>query len=145
MTIERLDHLVLAVQDITNALASWQHTLDLSAEPSYHPDATNMLLAFLPLDRDRGGPALSAVEGAFIELVQPTDPSHRVARFLADRGEGMFSISLQVDDLDAAVRDLRARGLPVSDPEPGVLPNTRVARIPRAQGHGLAIQLIERR
>ncbi len=137
MTIQRLDHLVLAVQAIADAAASWAGTFDLPAGPPYQPDGTNMLLAFLPLDRDRSG--------AFIELVQPTDPSHRVARFLAERGEGMFSVSLQVDDLDATVRDLRARGLPVSDPEPGVLPRTRVARIPRDAAHGVALQLIERR
>jgi len=136
MTIKRLDHLVLAVHAITDALAAWRHALDLTAGEPHHPDRTHMQIAALPLDSEAGG--------AFLELVQPTDPSHRVARFLAATGEGMFSISLEVDDLDATVAQLRARGLPVSDPEAGVYPNTRVARVPRASAHGVAVQLIER-
>ena len=136
MTIQRLDHLVLAVQAIDDAATAWRDALGLPATAPRQPVGTRMQLAALPLDSERGG--------GFLELVQPTDRSHRVARFLADRGEGMFSISLEVDDLDATVRDLRARGLPVSDPEPGVIPETRVARIPRANAHGVAIQLIER-
>lgn len=134
MTIERLDHLVLAVHAIHDAAAAWRATLDLPSTAPHQPAGTHMQLAAIPLDN----------EGAFLELVQPTDPSHRVARFLANRGEGMFSISLQIDDLDATVAALRARGLPVSDPEPGVIPGTRVARIPRAQAFGVAVQLIER-
>jgi 4-hydroxyphenylpyruvate dioxygenase-like putative hemolysin len=136
MTITRLDHLVLAVHAITDALAAWRHALDLTAGEPHRPARTHMQIAALPLDSDAGG--------AFLELVQPTDPSHRVARFLDATGEGMFSISLEVDYLDATVAQLRDRGLPVSDPEPGVYPNTRVARIPRASAHGVAVQLIER-
>ena len=137
MTITRLDHLVLAVHAITDALAAWRHALDLTAGEPHHPDRTHMQIAALPLDSDAGG--------AFLELVQPTDPSHRVARFLDATGEGMFSISLEVDDIDATVAQLRDRGLPASDPEPGVYPNTRVVRIPRADAHGVAVQLIERK
>jgi len=136
MTIRRLDHLVLAVHAITDALAAWRHALGLPAGEPHQPDRTHMQIAALPLDNASGG--------AFLELVQPTDPSHRVARFLAATGEGMFSISLEVDDLDATVAALRAGGLPASDPEPGVYPGTRVARIPRAHAFGVAVQLIER-
>jgi hypothetical protein len=81
---------------------------------------------------------------AFLELAQPTSDAHRVARFLADRGEGMFSISVAVDDLDATVAGLRSRSVQVSDPEPGAWPGTRLARIPRGSANGVAIQLIER-
>lgn len=142
MTIKRLDHLVLAVHAITDALATWRHALDLPAGEPHRPDRTHMQIASLPLDSDAGG--------AFLELVQPTDPSHRLARFLATTGEGMFSISLEVDDLDATVAALRARDLqggrklPVSDSEPGVYLGTRAARVPRASAHGVAVQLIER-
>jgi methylmalonyl-CoA/ethylmalonyl-CoA epimerase len=135
--IRRLDHLVLAVQSTTEAIDAWRHALDLPAEAPHQPERTHMQIAALPLDRDAAG--------AFLELVQPTETSHRVARFLADRGEGMFSVSLEVDDLDATIEALRARDLPVSDAEPGIYPNTRVARIPRASAHGVAVQLIERR
>lgn len=138
--IQRLDHLVLAVQEIEPAARAWADALGLQAKPPVQPAGTHMELAFLPAG------------DAFLELVRPTSDTHRVARHIAERGEGMFSLSLVVDDLDAAVADLRARNVEVSDPEAGVLPHTRarpeqrrrVARIPRASAHGVAVQLIER-
>jgi hypothetical protein len=98
-----------------------------------------MRLAFLNLAERVNGK-----DGAFIELVEPTTPGHRVAKHIDEQGEGMFSVSLQVADLDAAIAELRAAAVEVSDAEPGVLPRTRVARIPRASAHGVAVQLIER-
>ena len=133
MTIRQLDHIVFATGDITAAAQAWLHALGLSAEAPYQPRNAHLELAKLPL-----------AAGAFLELAQPTTDDHRVARFIADRGEGMFSISLLVDDIDGAVAHLRARGVDVSDPETGAWPGTRLARIPRASAHGVAIQLIER-
>jgi len=131
--IERLDHLVFAVEEMKGALADWAAAFGLEPDPApYEPPGTHMELGILPVGE------------AFLELVRPTTDSHRVARFMAERGEGMFSVSLEVNDLEAAVDELRSKGLTVSDPEPGVLPDTRVARIPRASAHGVAIQLIER-
>jgi methylmalonyl-CoA epimerase len=135
--IERLDHLIIAVQQLHDAADAWARVLGLQADAPYHPESSHLELARLPLsDRAEGG--------AYLELAQPTTADHRVARFIAERGEGMFSVSLEVAALDAAVRDLRARGLPVSEPEPGAWPGTRLARIPRASAHGVAVQLIER-
>jgi catechol 2,3-dioxygenase-like lactoylglutathione lyase family enzyme len=133
MTIRRLDHIVLATSDIAQAAQAWLAAFDVQAEPPYRPDGSHMELAKLPL-----------AAGAFLELARPTTDDHRIARFIADRGEGMFSISLHVDDIDKTVADLRSRGVDVSDPEPGAWPNTRLARIPRAAANGVAVQLIER-
>jgi catechol 2,3-dioxygenase-like lactoylglutathione lyase family enzyme len=134
MTLQRLDHLIFATTDLAAAVQAWVETFGLAAAPPYQPEGSHLQLARIPLD----------AEGAYLELAMPTTPDHRVARFLDQRGEGMFSISVEVDDLDATVRDLRAKNVRVSDPEAGAWPNTRLARIPRANAHGVAIQLIER-
>jgi catechol 2,3-dioxygenase-like lactoylglutathione lyase family enzyme len=141
MTVRRLDHLIFATSDLAAAARAWLEAFGLAAEPPYQPDGSHLQLARLPLP---AGPALSGVEGTFLELAQPATADHRLARFIADRGEGMFSISIEVDDLDATVAELRARAVDAGDPEPGAWPNTRLARIPRASAHGVAIQLIER-
>ncbi len=132
--VQRLDHLVLAVQDSEPAISAWAETFDLRAEPSVRPEGTHMELTFLPVGGDH----------TFLELVRPTTDDHRVARHIAERGEGMFSLAFEVDDLDAAVRELRAKGGTIADAETGVLPKSRVARIPRDSAHGVAVQLIER-
>ena len=139
--IRQLDHLVFATDDIAAAAAGWLRAFAIAAEPPYQPEGSHLQLTRLLLG---AGPALSGVEAAFLELARPTTDNHRIARFLAGRGEGMFSISLAVDDLDATVAELRSRAVDVSDPEPGAWPDTRLARIPRASAHGVAIQLIER-
>jgi len=133
MSIRQLDHIILATSDIAAAAQAWLATFDLQAEATYQPERSHLDLAKLPLGA-----------GAFLELARPTTDDHRVARFIADRGEGMFSISLEVDDLDATLTEFRSRSVDVSDPEVGAWPNTRLARIPRANAHGVAIQLIER-
>ena len=134
MSVRRIDHLVFAVRDLAQAAEAWARVLGLRAEASYRPAGAHLDLARLMLEAD----------GAFLELAQPATADHRLARFIEERGEGMFSISLQVDDLDAAVAEFRGKGLDVSAPEPGPWPGTRLARIPRAKAHGVAVQLIER-
>jgi methylmalonyl-CoA/ethylmalonyl-CoA epimerase len=46
-----------------------------------------------------------------IELIQPLNGESPFAEFLKNRGEGMHHLRLGVDDLDAAVRDLNAKGI----------------------------------
>ena len=60
-----------------------------------------------------------------------------------DGGEGLSALTLEVDDLEAAVAYLRDKGAQVSEPEPALWPHTRVARISHTSSHGVSIQLIE--
>jgi methylmalonyl-CoA/ethylmalonyl-CoA epimerase len=53
-----------------------------------------------------------------IELVQPTRPDSPVGRFLAKRGEGFHHVAFEVDDLRAALAELKRNGVGVIDEEP---------------------------
>jgi hypothetical protein len=55
----------------------------------------------------------------------------------------MFALAIQVDDVDAAVRDLRAKGVPVTDAAYGAWPGTRVASIDAAATNGVSVQLVQ--
>jgi methylmalonyl-CoA/ethylmalonyl-CoA epimerase len=79
-----------------------------------------------------------------LELVQPVEESGRFYEQVQERGEGLFSISVQVEDLDEALTFLRGKGIRVSDPEPSIWPGARLARINHEYTHGVSIQLIER-
>ena len=128
-----LDHLVLAVRDLDAAARTWEANLGLKAEAAFQPEGANFRLAALPV----GG------QGTFLELITPLRAEHRVGRFLDEQGEGMFSVSCRVDDVEEAVSYLREKGATVSAPEPGVFEGTRVARVNRGSAHGVALQLIE--
>jgi catechol 2,3-dioxygenase-like lactoylglutathione lyase family enzyme len=131
---QKIDHVVIATEDLADALSKWERNVGLTEDAELnHPLGAGFKVARLPIGQ------------AFLELVQPVEQSGRFYEQFKERGEGLFSISLQVDDLDAAVVYLRGKGATVSDPEPSIWPGARLARINRDSTHGVSIQLIERR
>ena len=54
----------------------------------------------------------------FIELISPTDPEGAIARFMAKRGEGVHHVAYRVDDIEAALADLKERGVRLIDETP---------------------------
>ena len=130
--VKGLDHVVVSTADMEQTLTKWSSTLDLYASEIIEPAGSHLRIAKLPAGN------------AYVELLQPLTPDHRVAERIAERGQGMFSVSLEVDDIDAAVRDLRAKGVDVSDPEPGVWPGTRVARVHKVAANGVSVQLLQK-
>ena len=130
--LKRLDHVAIVVRELEGAAQAWERNLGLKAEHVLEPAGSNMRLASLPAGN------------AFVELVQPLTPDHRKAAFIDERGEGMVSLAIEVDDLEAAVAELRGRGVQVSDPEPAVWEGTRLARISPESAHGVAINLLQR-
>ena len=131
---KRIDHVVIATEDMADAAAKWERNLGLRVEERVsRPLGSGFDVARLP------------VGDAFIELVQPVEEEGHFAEQLKERGEGLFAISMEVDDLDEAVAHLRGKGADVSDPEQGIWPGSRVARVSQSSAHGVSIQLIERR
>ena len=133
-TFKRIDHVVIATADLEDAAAKWERNLGLRVEESVsRPLGSGFEVARLP------------VGDAFIELVRPLQDTGRFAEQFRERGEGIFSISVEVDDLNGAVAYLRDKGARVSEPETGIWPGSRVARVSQSSTHGVSIQLIERR
>jgi len=89
-------------------------------------------VAFLPVGESR------------LELLEPTAPDSVIARFLEKRS-GLHHVCVLVEDIDAALADLRARGVALIDerPRPGA-GGSRVAFVhPRAAG-GMLLELKEK-
>ena len=137
MKVKRLDHLVVSAADGDAAAAAWREAFGLETDETVSPVAFSAALCLLPLADCQDG-------GAFLEIAQPLSEDNRIAQVIAERGEGMFSLSFEVDDLDAAVAELRAAGVTVDDPGDGLLPGTRVARFDPGETNGVSLQLIER-
>lgn len=131
-TAVALDHVALATTDAEEAARVWQDVLDIRAEDTIESAAARTLIASLPGGATR------------IALGQALRAHHPLAEWVETRGPGMYAIAIQVDDIEAAVRDLRAKGVTVSDPEYGTWAGTRVARIDRAESNGVSVQLVQR-
>jgi len=72
-----------------------------------------------------------------IELMQPTDPSKAVARYLETHGEGVYLVGFDVEDVPAGVRKLRGMGVQVTQPGPDV----PVAWVHPRETHGVFVEM----
>jgi len=80
----------------------------------------------------------------YIELISPTDPDGAIARFMAKRGEGVHHIAYRVDDIDAALTELAARGVRLIDTVARIgAHGWRVAFIHPEACHGVLTELVE--
>jgi catechol 2,3-dioxygenase-like lactoylglutathione lyase family enzyme len=134
LKVKKLDHVIIATEDLDEATRLWERNVGLKPDASLnHPLGAGFKVARLPIG------------DAFLELVQPVDKEGRFYEQFQQRGEGLFSISVEVEDLDEAVTFLRGNDIKVSDPEASIWPGARLARINHEYTHGVSIQLIERR
>jgi methylmalonyl-CoA/ethylmalonyl-CoA epimerase len=134
LKVKKLDHVVIATEDLDDALRLWERNMGLRPDASLDkPLGAGFKVARLPIGE------------SFLELVQPVSQEGRFYEQVQERGEGLFSISVQVEDLDEAVSFLKGKGVKVSEPEPSIWPGARLARINREFTHGVSIQLIERK
>jgi methylmalonyl-CoA/ethylmalonyl-CoA epimerase len=78
-----------------------------------------------------------------IELVRPTEPDTGMAKFIQEKGPGMHHVCLEVDDIEAMLADLKARGVRLINETPSLLPGRKMAFIhPKSTG-GVLVELYE--
>ncbi len=127
----RIHHVALIVRDVEASLGFYRDILGLQLETVMDIAHDRVRIAFLPVGESK------------VELVQPTDDTTGVARFLAARGEGFHHVCLEVPDLALALADLAAQGVELVDAEPRRGAEGPVAFIhPRSTG-GLLVELVE--
>ncbi len=133
--VKRIDHVAIVVRDLEAALRFYRDTLGVAPSRILDFPREGVKIAFLPL----GGP-----EGSEIELLEPTDPSGGVARFLEKRGEGLHHLCLEVEDIDAALVELTAAGAAVLDTSPRPTAEGRgIFLHPKGTG-GVLLELVQR-
>ncbi len=126
-----LDHVTVAVRDLAAGLRVYALAYGLEAVEEGEDAMLAARIARLPLER-----------GAIV-LAAPLAPDGPLARGLTAHGEGLFSVTIGVGDLQGAVNQLRGRGAGVRVEEPeGVL----IAAYPdRQSAHGARLQLVQDR
>jgi methylmalonyl-CoA/ethylmalonyl-CoA epimerase len=130
--LNRIYHLGYAVEDIE--AASRFYRKNFGVEPT-EPELVEEQGIIATMFR---------VGESMVELVQPTAPDTPVGRFLAKRGEGFHHVAYRVDDLGAALRELRKNGVEVIDEEPRVgVGGTRMAFVHPKSTFGVLTELVE--
>lgn len=128
MKILKIDHLGVAVPDLEAAVQAYE-ALGFSVEARHDVPTEKVRTAFLPVGESH------------VELLEPTDPDSAIGRFLETR-KGLHHVCVQVDDIEAALAELRARGVAVLDSAPRIgAGGCKVAFVhPRAAG-GVLLEL----
>lgn len=107
-----IDHLGVAVRSIQEALEFWEKTLGVECAGVEEVADQKVKTAFLPL---KGSAPCSE-----IELLEPTAEDSPITKFMEKnngRG-GLHHLALRVDDLEAALEELRAKGVRLIDEKP---------------------------
>jgi methylmalonyl-CoA epimerase len=132
-----LDHIGIAVKDVQAALAFYRDALGLEVEASEDVTSQRVRAHFLPASAQAGGEA-----DVKLELLESTAADSPIAKYLDKRGPGLHHITLRVEDLAAALAQLKSRGVRLIDesPRPGA-EGALVAFIHPSSAHGVLVEL----
>jgi methylmalonyl-CoA/ethylmalonyl-CoA epimerase len=127
----KVHHVALIVASLENALGFWRDLLGLELEMIRDIADDRVRIAFLTVGESK------------VELVEPTDETTGVARFLASRGEGFHHVCFEVANLSETLLRLEIDGLELIDSAPRRGAEGPVAFIHPRSCHGVLVELIE--
>jgi methylmalonyl-CoA/ethylmalonyl-CoA epimerase len=132
MKVTRLDHIGIAVKSIAESLKVYE-AMGLKAVGVEEVAEQKVRVAFLPIGE------------AEIELLESTAPDGPVAKYIEKNGEGIQHLALRVDNLEAALAEMKAKGVRLIDEKPRYgAGGAKIAFVhPRSTG-GVLLELSER-
>lgn len=121
------------MESIEDALAFWRDALGLELKEVEVVDDQGVRVAMLPIGESR------------IELLEATGPETPVGKFLAKRGPGIHHLCVEVNDINAKLGELKARGVRLIDERPRVgAGGALVAFVHPSSTGGVLIELTEK-
>ena len=119
MKIEKIDHICFAVRDLEKTKQIYRRNFGLVPEVEYVAESEHIKVARF------------YIGDVAVEFMESTSPEGEVSKFIAKRGEGVFLIAYKVDDLEAALEELRQKGEELIDDKPRSLFGNRYAFVQR--------------
>ena len=128
-----VDHIGIAVKSIDEALLFWQSSLGIKCTGVEEVEEQKVKTAFLP------------VGDTEIELLEATSEESPVAKFIEKKGEGIHHLAIRVDNLEAALSEMKDKGIRLIDESPRYgAGGARIAFVhPKSTG-GILLELSER-
>jgi len=134
MNLKNIDHIGIAVSNLQESLSFWETSLGIELHGIEEVAEQKVRTAFLPIDDTE------------IELLEPTSAESSVAKFIEKRGEGLHHIAIRVDDIEAALAELKAKGIQLIDETPrNGAGGARIAFVHPRSTHGVLLELCERK
>ena len=132
MTIKRIDHIAIVVENLDRALGVYRDALGMTVTDVREMPEQDVMMAFLPSGDSE------------IELLEPLHADSGIGKYLAKRGEGLHHICLEVDDIETTLADLKAKGSQLIDETPKQGAHGKIAFIHPKGAHGVLVELVQR-
>jgi len=129
----KIDHIGIATNDIEQLASIYRDALGLNVVETEEVASQKVRVAMLPVGESR------------IELLEATADDSPISKFLAKRGPGIHHVAFNVDDIRAALAELKSKGARLIDEEPRTgAGGCLVAFIHPSSTGGVLIELVER-
>ena len=104
--MQKVEHIGIAVKSLATAVPIFEKLLNNKCYKTERVETEKVNTAFLKTGDTK------------IELLESTDPSGVIARFIEKKGEGVHHIAFEVADIEAEIERLKIEGFVVLDDKP---------------------------
>jgi methylmalonyl-CoA/ethylmalonyl-CoA epimerase len=132
--VRKIDHIGIAVSNLDEAVKLYKDVLGLELHGTEVVPEQKVKVAFLP------------VGDTEVELLESTSDDGPIAKFIEAKGQGIQHIAFRVDDIEAALEEMKAKGMRLIDEKPRYgAGGAKIAFLhPKSTG-GVLIELCERK
>lgn len=133
MKILKIDHLGIAVNSIDEGKNFWTDVLGLEFEGSETVTEQKVTTAFFPVGESE------------VELLESTAPDGPIAKYLEKKGQGVQHIAFRVADIEAALAELKEKGVKLIDQVPRIgAGGAKIAFLHPKATMGVLVELCQR-
>ncbi len=95
----KIDHIAIAVNDVEEAAKVYQEALGVDSVEFETVESEGVKIAIIHL------------ENARIELMQPTNDTSPIKKFLEKKGQGLHHLALETDNIEGEVERMEGCGI----------------------------------
>jgi len=95
----KIDHIAIAVNDVQAAMKQYQEALDVKNVEFETVESEGVKVGILHLENGR------------IELMEPTNDSSPIKKFLEKKGEGLHHMALETNNIEGEVTRMEGCGI----------------------------------
>ena len=133
MKVKHIDHIGIAVKSIEQAGKFYTDVLGLKIQDIEAVVDQKVNVAFLPITDSE------------VELLESTDPDGPVAKYINARGEGVQHIAFRVENIEAALSEMKAKGIRLIDDQPRKgAGGAKIAFVHPKETNGVLVEICER-
>lgn len=104
--VKKIDHIGIAVKNLEESLKFYENVLGLKSSGTEVVEEQKVKVAFLPTGDSE------------VELLEATSEDSPIAKYIEKNGEGVQHIAYRVDDVEAAIAEMKEQGMRMIDEKP---------------------------